>query len=255
MSIDMSRVNTTTLVRGAILTLTAGVLVAALATSGPASAQTAGYAKTTLCIACHKHAQGANKEFPAATPNWEQTKHATAEGEGPRYHFNGEDHVTCQACHGPGMEHVKSRKADAIHLPSEIEGHLEQLSVCARCHAQYEEDFLEEYTYGEDIMGKITLKPATGESKLEQVNEMIDSKHYSNPTAPTCVKCHTGHNDLDETLPSQIRKPILELCTECHTAEADLSHSKYETIPEGATCATCHMPEGKHLFAVPAPQQ
>lgn len=215
---------------------------------------------SALCMVCHKKAQNEN---PPVTEFWEKTKHFTAEGEGPRYHFRGEEHVGCQACHGPGKAHVTGNpksKMD-IHLPLKleghngVEGHQEQLSICARCHAQYEGDFPEDYVYGENIMDKLVLKEPAADTKLEQINEMKDSKHFTTETAPTCVVCHTGHKDIDENLPSQIRKPILELCTECHTAEADLSHSKYTTIPDGATCATCHMPEKKHVFKVPAPVQ
>ncbi len=252
--------------RKALLAVLAALcLVGIAALAIPVGAQEAAaapeYAKNSaLCIACHLHEQpAADPKVPAVTDNYKKTKHFTAEGEGDRYQYRGEQHVGCQACHGPGKAHMSSRKPEEIHLPTKaeeghngIEGHQEQLSVCARCHAQYEGDFPTDYVYGENLMDKLVLKEPAADTKLEQINEMKDSKHFTDETAPTCVVCHTGHMGYDENLPSQLRKPILELCTECHAAEADLSHSK-QTVPEGATCATCHMPGKRHVFKVPAP--
>jgi len=206
------------------------------------------YTKQKMCEVCHSIAHG---DMQPVTPTYKETKHAKAEGDDPRHSFNGEPHVGCQACHGPGKAHASSSKKEDIKLPEQIEDRKGRLSLCGRCHAKYEEDYLKDYTYGDDILDKVTLTEPTGEP-LQQVNEMKGSKHFTADNGPTCITCHTGHKGIKEDLPHQIRKPIDELCTDCHAAQADLTHSKM-TVPDGATCATCHMPERKHIIKV-APQ-
>jgi predicted CXXCH cytochrome family protein len=191
------------------------------------------------------------------TPVYAETKHAKATGEDPRHTTDGKPGVGCQICHGPGVVHAKAKpeeKKGTSHQPIQIETREGRLSLCARCHAQYDEGFVEDYTWGDNILDKITLKEPTG-GLLEQVNEMKDSLHFTSTkgTNPVCIDCHTGHKGIDENLPHQIRKPITELCNGCHGAEvADALHCQQEIPPDG-TCGTCHMPERKHVFKVAAP--
>jgi len=228
----------------AALIVAAACLAASLLVTGPVAADQE-YAKQMMCEVCHSIAHG---DYQPVTPTYKETKHAKAEGDDPRHSFNGEPHVGCQACHGAGKAHVSSSKKEDIKLPEQIEDRKGRLSVCGRCHAQYEEGFVKDYTYGDNILDKITLTEPTGD-KLQQVNEMKDSKHFTADNGPTCVDCHTGHKEIKEDLPHQIRKPINDLCTECHAAQADPAHAKM-TVPEGANCATCHMPDRKHIIKV-----
>ena len=206
------------------------------------------YAKQAICVLCHETQQGA---VGPVVPTWEQTRHGQATGEGPRYNFNGEPGVGCQACHGPGSLHIKAKTEDkqtTIRNPDDIQGHLEKLSLCGRCHAQYEEGFVADHTYGENIFARITLTEATG-GKLEQVNELKDSKHFAMETAGTCLDCHTGHKEIAPDRPHQLRAPVNELCTGCHPTYADMKHALQAT-PE-SLCSDCHLPGGKHTLKLP----
>jgi len=227
-------------------TCAAGLLVSALL-SRPVWGQEPEYAKQMLCELCHKTQQGA---VAAVVPVWAATKHGQATGDDPRHSFNGEPHVGCQACHGPGSLHVKAKVEDkktTIHLPTEIEGHMERLSVCGRCHAQYQEGFVADYKYGENIFTRITLAEPTG-GLLEQVNELKDSKHFATETAGTCIDCHTGHKDISPDRPHQLRAPVNELCGKCHADHADMKHALAAT--DASLCSDCHLPNGKHTFKV-----
>ncbi|NLN90243.1 MAG: hypothetical protein GX134_08790 [candidate division WS1 bacterium] len=226
---------------------------AALVAMLPVSAQEdTEYAAEMMCQVCHKLPQ-AEGAVPAVTDLYMETKHAKAEGEGPRFMLPDEEPgVGCQACHGPGQGHVLGHgDAELISNPEDLEERDARLSLCGRCHAAYEEEWVEEYAYGDNILDKITLLEPTGE-KLQQLNEMKGSLHFTDPTAPTCVNCHTGHKELSDDLPHQTRKPTNELCLECHAGQEDYAHSGWAEIPADATCATCHMPGGKHVFIAPA---
>jgi predicted CXXCH cytochrome family protein len=209
------------------------------------------YAPQKMCEVCHKLPQ-ADGEVAPVTDLYMETKHAKAEGDGPRYTAPDEEAgVGCQACHGAGQKHVMEHGApEFIHNPEDIEEREGRFSLCGRCHALYEEEWVEEYTFGDNILEDITLLDATGE-KLQQLNEMKDSSHFTDSTAPTCINCHTGHKELSEELPHQIRKPINELCLECHADQEDYAHSGWDEIPDDATCSTCHMPNKKHVFVAP----
>lgn len=233
-----------------LIALATLVLVAGL----PVSAQEDNeFAPEMMCEVCHKLPQ-AEGRVPGVTDLYMETKHAKAEGEGPRFMFPDEElGVGCQACHGPGQGHVLGHgDPELITTPEEIETREGRLSLCGRCHALYEGEWLEGYAYGDNILDDIVLVEPTG-GKLEQLNEMRGSLHFTDPTAPTCIDCHTGHKGLstDVPMPHQVRKPVNELCLECHAGQDDYAHSGWAEIPPDATCSTCHMPGLKHVFVAP----
>jgi hypothetical protein len=206
-----------------------------------------------MCATCHKAQMGTSAPV---TDLYSKTKHSLAKGTDPRHSVNGEEGVGCQACHGPAkdkqpIDHAKEKNKDFQLTPTKLETRAQKFSVCVRCHAQYEEPFPEDYAIGDDILSKLTLKAPTG-GLLEQFNEMQGSKHVTAEKGPTCVDCHTGHKDLKDDQPHQIRKPYQELCLPCHNSPDDkpYTHLKPVTIAEGATCVSCHMPGRKHIFKI-----
>jgi len=217
-------------------------------------------AKEKICQLCHQKDQGAS---PAVTAKYAETLHAKAQGEGPRYNANdGAAGVGCQVCHGPGAEHVKAAaetKKDSIGSPAKLQAREARMSLCARCHAQYEVQgenpadpgFVTDYKYGDDILSKIRLKPMSAEkTKLEQVNEMQNSLHFTSAIGPTCIDCHTGHKDLDPSLPHQTTDAGNAVCLKCHNPEtADVRHCT-ATFPADALCKSCHMPDNRHIIKV-----
>jgi predicted CXXCH cytochrome family protein len=125
-------------------------------------------------------------------------------------------------------------------------------SVCGRCHGSYTVGggaCAVGFQPGQDLLqtpGFALTAPVAGQ-KMAQLNELRQSKHFAQGV--TCLKCHSAHPET--ALPHQVRKPVVELCTECHQDKAMATHAP--NAAAGATCATCHMPAGKHSFAKPTP--
>lgn len=165
--------------------------------------------------------------------------------------------VGCEMCHGPGSKHLgavgNDQKQETIVRPAELTPQ-RQAMVCGRCHSQgksqdgvhpYAVDFLP----GEDLDAKFVQAEPTGPGLNQQFTDLERSpKHYENGVV--CTTCHDPHGDTDQ--PHQLRAPLTELCLTCHAAAVksldEHTKAKGATAPDGATCATCHMPEGRHLF-------
>ncbi len=192
---------------------------------------------------------------------WEATLHAEqtpGDDDTPWTHVTGydpatgegvEDGVSCEMCHGRGSVHTKvaadDRNATIVNGVKLATPAL-QVSICAQCHAKYEEDAPVPYTPGEDLLAKITLIEVVPGEPMQQVNDLVGGKHFENGTV--CVTCHTAHTE--DSVGHQLRKPVVELCGECHADHVDLVHTK-GAAKEGDTCITCHMPDGSHAFAKP----
>jgi len=243
----------------------AGVAVGALCLTVIAQEPTAAippdaeYAGSKLCAMCHKDEKTAFAETPHA-------KHeAPADATEPWKHATGWDKATgeakepgiqCEACHGRGSVHVKAsqdeRKLKIIN-PMNLDDPDKITSICAQCHSYYtpkEGDPPAAFTPGENLFEKIDLLPVEAGKAMQQVNEFVTSKHYTEKHM-TCIQCHTSHTEgiTDHNL----RQSVPELCVQCHHEEADLTHTK-GAAKEGDTCVTCHMPDGVHTFAKPAAQ-
>jgi predicted CXXCH cytochrome family protein len=192
-----------------------------------------------------------------------------------------EINVSCEACHGPGSEHLAWAKdpeaykgsrpkssgltvvlkepqdggwtIDPITLKPSRTKPLEsnvQIETCARCHARrrpLEDDF----HHGQKFLDTHNL------SVLEdmlyhpdgQINEevyvhgsFVQSKMFHKGVR--CTDCHNPH-----TL--KLRAPGNALCAQCHVpAKYDSpTHHHHELGSTGASCVDCHMPE-KHYMVV-----
>ncbi len=233
--------------------------------------QSATYITSGKCKMCHKKQYG----------YWEKTKHGlrkfpweTGEGEEPelltgdviyRYltGYNAQDHTwaekgtACEACHSPGSVHMKAKKEerkDTIVNSPNLKEPSRKWSVCGRCHGQYtigDQMFAANFRPGQDLfkIEGFVLAPVVEGRKLQQLNELKLSKHFEKGV--TCIKCHRPH--AQAPLEHLLRKPILELCAECHQDVVMCTHAP--AAPEGATCASCHMPGGRHDFAKPPPAE
>lgn len=244
------------------------VVLTGLAVLGHGIAQEnlATYIKGAMCVACHK---AKNKELVEL---FLETKHAKAKPEegmkgldvyrrvvcfNPADDTFLEPGVGCQACHGPGSDHMKGktdeeRKATMKPLPK-LETPHQKLSVCGRCHGVYtvgDKALVEDFRVGDETKGDLwklegfKLAEVTEPGKFQQLNEFMGSNHAAHDV--TCITCHTAHQEIKAE--HQLRKAVPELCLDCHK-----EHHKDVTveIPEGATCVACHMPNGMHTFKKP----
>lgn len=139
--------------------------------------------------------------------------------------------IQCEACHGPGGEHV--RKGDKKKITVDRSS-----ALCGGCH----------------IRGSKDKIPAKGGfiRHHEQYNELLTGSHKD----LDCVACHNPHKRSEFSIKSE--------CSACHTLQASAYQgSTMEQV--GVRCMDCHMPRavksavarGKHegdirthLFAI-----
>ncbi|MEW6409815.1 MAG: multiheme c-type cytochrome [Nitrospirota bacterium] len=117
--------------------------------------------------------------------------------------------IQCEACHGPGSEHVVSADKTKIKVDKSA-------AFCGQCH----------------IRGAKEKIPAKGGfiRHHEQYNELLASPHKGFD----CVLCHDPHKKAEFS----IRKD----CALCHEkAGKDYAGSKMQKI--GIKCTDCHMPK------------
>lgn len=180
---------------------------------------------STQCIACHVTG------FDPAT------KKFTQEG------------VTCEACHGPGADHIsKMGNKDFIVSLAKLDKQ-KQGMVCGQCHSAGKDPtgkFVHPVGFkpGDDLAKLFVDAKPTGPGNNQQYSEWLQSKHAAAGTG--CTTCHDPH--VPGTVKSQLKKPVNELCLGCHAAKVtDLKTHAPQAAPD-ATCASCHMPEGQHTF-------
>lgn len=178
--------------------------------------------------------------------------------------------VNCEACHGPGKQHVEDvKRLGSIYAstgtmqmtlnttPKEL------VDQCARCHMrreQFSKDFNFEGTLLDHYFPQLIEEPIyypDGQILDEDYvyGSFIQSKMYKNDVA--CNNCHNSHS-------LKLKFEGNALCAQCHIPEKydTLKHHFHELNTEGAQCINCHMP-GKyymgndfrrdHSFRVPRP--
>jgi len=130
--------------------------------------------------------------------------------------------VQCEACHGPGSEHVAEKGIRGVAINMN-----ESAALCGQCH-----------TRGDEI-DKI---PANGTfiQNHEQYQELLAS---GNMSTLNCVVCHDPHKPAHEGATNQIEEfGITTHCDDCHIEAAKI----YENSSMGAAgveCVDCHMPK------------
>ena len=185
--------------------------------------------------------------------------------------------VTCEACHGPGSDHVVASNADkpfVITNPALLEPDRAD-EVCGRCHARTLDDLGLPYPLHEDGS---TMRPGEALADLadddadlwpsgvaarpgEQLDEFRLSVHGSDPRFLRCLDCHDPHGSAGES--SLLRLPPEDntACTACHEdlAEDDAlaDHTGGHLVdPDGelqsGRCVHCHMPDTAGRFAFDA---
>lgn len=124
--------------------------------------------------------------------------------------------IQCEACHGPGGNHVEDPHGVAMKVDTSSQ-------LCGECH----------------IRGGVDEINASGgfTRHHEQAEEFYASKHF----AIGCVACHNPHQSAlyaDEEL--NPKKGIWNDCQDCHFEEA--ANQKSATmVAVGVECKDCHM--------------
>ena len=204
-----------------------------------------------------------------------------------------EINVACEACHGPGSDHLmwakklgnwkqfdanqgltitlNERKAaewttdSATGQPRRITPQSEsEIEMCARCHSrrgQIHEDYVHGQPAGDDYRIALLdqdLYFPDGQIKGEvyEYGSFLQSRMYREGV--TCSDCHEPHS-------LKLRAEGNNVCLQCHAARYDSPlHHHHKAGSAGALCANCHMPtrtymvvdaRRDHSIRIPRPDQ
>lgn len=188
-----------------------------------------------------------------------------------------EINVSCEACHGPGQNHVDLAKADKLSSHSrggfqvdlsergqwsfkpgasiaerqDEHGRSQLVESCGRCHAR--RGVLGEYHYGRDLLD--THRVSLIEDPLyypdgqilDEVyvyGSFVQSKMYQ--AGVVCSDCHDSHS-------AKLHAPQSQVCSQCHLPSVfdTPDHHRHAADSSGAQCINCHMPQTTYMVVDP----
>src|SRR5579863_7628794 len=179
--------------------------------------------------------------------------------------------VACEACHGPGSDHVAWAKKASDRKRVANDGLLieldertgvawlidpaignarrssprrseREIQMCARCHArrgQIHEDYVHGQPAGDDYRVALLDEDhyfPDGQIKEEdyEYGSFVQSRMYH--AGVTCSDCHEPHS-------SRLRAEGNGVCQQCHSAQKydSAKHHFHKVGSAGARCVECHM--------------
>jgi predicted CXXCH cytochrome family protein len=172
--------------------------------------------------------------------------------------------VSCEACHGPGSEHVRdpaqqlalgpvarawvdtSGSGIAQRTPEAADRR--ELETCARCHSRRTE-LSEDFEPGGSLLS--AYRPALLESGLYRADGQILDEVYVYGSflqsamyraGVTCSDCHDPHS-------AGLRASGNSLCAQCHAPSRfdTTAHHHHSPGSAGAQCVACHMPSRLYM--------
>ncbi|MCG8306698.1 MAG: tetratricopeptide repeat protein [Cytophagales bacterium] len=212
-----------------------------------------------MCAECHS--TNLNKNYISKTDSFNTT-------------FS-EINVSCEACHGPGSEHLKwaslpesSRTYDGnygLAVKTSSINNEQYVDICARCHSRRGQfkDFRHEFRHIYDYMQPSTLNENFHPDGQILEEDYVYASFLQSKMYRTDVKCndchdvHSGERLLDGNA----------LCYQCHNPDYYGSgnhhfhklkgepgeplnlNGKVIDVGEGALCVNCHMP-GQYYMGI-----
>ena len=142
--------------------------------------------------------------------------------------------IRCEACHGPGGQHVSASKAiqpsaRLIFNPGRLGGDQLSQDFCASCHRINDEASL--------------LKSKEVDSVRFQPYRIFQSKCYSDDRRISCTACHNPHEPLKQDGAYYDSK-----CNACHSSKAEINGADHQALAAKCRvgtkeCVSCHMPK------------
>jgi predicted CXXCH cytochrome family protein len=160
--------------------------------------------------------------------------------------------VQCEACHGPGLEHVTNPTDATIPLAA-LNAGADAVTGCAECHSGTHHPFADEWAqsrHGDASTHKNYREREGcdgchgGEGALRAwgVNTEYLEKGQGDEIGITCAVCHDPHDATNE---NQLRWPVdsrnvdENLCMKCHQRRA---------VPNASSSRGPHSPQGPLLL-------
>ena len=218
------------------------------------------------CADCHS--TNINKNYSETTNSYHTTWSAI--------------NVGCQACHGPGKDHIawataklNNQTNNGLQINYSTMNNKQFVETCAFCHArrhpiitapQIGTPLLDNYV-PEILRDNVYYPDGSIEDEDYEYGSFIQSKMYKNGVV--CTDCHNPHTAL-------IKVNNNGLCTQCHNTNPPLQrfptliaknydtpdHTHHLMNSPGSACISCHMPtrtymnvdvRRDHYFRIPRP--
>lgn len=208
-----------------------------------------------MCADCHS--TDLRKNYDAATDSYASTW--------------SEMHVGCEACHGPGSQHVAAggqrplgarldERQDVTwvqtaagqpqrSVPRES---AREIEVCAQCHArraQIAEGYQAGAAFLDHYLPAMLTEPLywpDGRQREEvyTYGSFLQSRMHA--AGVTCSDCHDPHTE-------RLRVDGNGLCSQCHVAARydTPDHHHHEAGGAGSACVDCHMPATTYMVIDP----
>jgi hypothetical protein len=153
--------------------------------------------------------------------------------------------ITCEKCHGPGLEHVESQTASTKTKPGESIlnpakfGRDRQMDLCGWCHAGAGEPLKPTFSYlpNQPLRDVVKLPEPAPDAIVDvhggQVELLKRSRCYQS-SEMTCTTCHDVHaiqHDLSA---------FSQRCLSCHKPGTTMFPKADHTV--ASNCVDCHMP-------------